>query len=468
MANSGPKSCIAGVGSGLNSAQQGGSRAYSLRNVLEGGSWLVGTRVLSLIGNFALLALIPRMLGPERYGVWAVITSSTGLLTCFTLGLGPAVRNELAVLKHGSAQEQEQDVFFSSQWFLFMIVVVIGFLGFLSQQFVDYGRLFTITDASLAQRAGSYFFLATIFYLLSLPFTQIGHVTYAYHRFKFVATYEVTTTVIPPLIGIGVAYFFENKLLVLVFVTFAMKFIINLALTGVFFIMQGWRIVMPGLKTIWINVTKLVFSAFQFWLLNLSYLVLFTTDTLIVNKIVNVSIAGEYNLVLKIYFMIVTLYSTFMSPLWNFYTDAATVSDWVWIRRSVKKTWIMSVGGIAALAFALAFLVRPLISVWSGVRLSFGLEVVFALALWAVVFVWVKCFGMFLNGLNAMGYQTIAMVCGAIVNIPLTIFLVKVWGVMGAPLATVISLIPLILVGPIHSFILVRRNCADAEVSVYP
>lgn len=465
MAHPGPKSSIAGVGENLSSAQQGGRRVYSLRNVLEGGSWLVGTRVLSLFGNLALLALIPRMLGPERYGVWAVITSTTGLLTCFTLGLGPAVRNQLAVVKHGSAQEQEE-VFFSCQWFLFMIVVVIGALGFLSRQFVDYGRLFTITDASFAQRAGSYFFLATIFYLVSLPFTQIGHVTYAYHRFKFAAIYEVTTTIVPPLIGLGVACFFENKLLVLVLVTFAMKFIINLALTGVFFIMQGWRIVMPGLKTIWIKVNRLVFSAFQFWLLNLSYLVLFTTDTLIVNKIVNVSIAGEFNLVLKIYFMIVTMYSLLASPLWNFYTDAATVNDWAWIRGSLKKTWIMSVGGIAVLSFALAFLVKPLISVWSGVRLSFGLEVVLASAMWAVVFVWVKCFGMFLNGVNAMGYQTIAMVFGAIVNIPLTIYLVKVWGVMGAPLATVISLIPLILVGPIHSFILIRRNLVNAEVSI--
>jgi len=438
-------------------------RTYSLRGVLKGGSWLAGARAFTIVGNIALMAIIPRLLGSEEFGIWAVITSTTGLLAVFNLGLGLAGRNKLAVLKHNAPEGEEARLFWSMFWFLLVVVIVIALSGLFSFRWVDYNGLFTVKDASLSWMAGNYLIIASLFCLLIIPFYLIDDIPYAYHHFKFIALFQCFYTIIPQLIGVAVAFLVVNKLFVLILCTFMIRLLLSLAFTWFFVAQKGWSFMVPPLGIIWGNIKLLIGPALRFWLITSATLFIFVTDTLFISKEVSVSEAGQYNLLLKIYFTIVTFYSLIMAPMWNFYTDAATMGDWKWVRHAVNKTWIISIGGMIILSFILFPIVRPLVRFWSGVPIQLGSGVILACSVWATASVWKTVLGNFLNGINATRYRTLALVVGALISVPLKIHLIKIWGVMGAPWGTVFSLVPLMLVDTIQSQRIIQRNFAAVK-----
>lgn len=436
----------------------GKKATYSLHALIQGGGWLTGARGLTLLGNIALMALIPRSLSLEEFGVWAAISSSIGLLSIFNFGLGLAGRNRLAVAKYAASSDAQAAVFWSLFLFLAFAAAVLSLAFILSSLWVNYEFLFTTKDQLLAEKAGNYFSIIAVLYFISIPFCLIDDLAFSYHRFRFLASFQFVFLIAPQLLGFFLSLCSPYRLEVLLVSVYALRIVVAIGFTIYFVNSNGWSFSFPGLSTIVLHVRSMIGSALQFSLITTASFFLLTTDTFFVNKLLGVSIAGQFSLVQRIYFSIITMYGLIMAPMWNFYTDAATLHDWQWIRRAFSKTLSISLTGIGAISLLLVPAIHPIIRFWSGVSLEFGYGVVVVICAWSVANVWKIVIGNLLSGINELKYQSFALVIGALISIPLKICLAKSLGIAGVPLGTVLSLVPLILVGTVQPYLIFRQK----------
>lgn len=95
---------------------------------------------------------------------------------------------------------------------------------------------------------------------------------------------------------------------------------------------------------------------------------------------------------------------------------------------------------------------KHLIKVWVGEDLLISLNLLISTAFFTIINIWNIIIGTFLNGINKIKVQLITCVFGLIVNIPLSIYLIKIYGVGGVLIATSISIFFFSVFGSIQVF----------------
>jgi O-antigen/teichoic acid export membrane protein len=126
-----------------------------------------------------------------------------------------------------------------------------------------------------------------------------------------------------------------------------------------------------------------------------------------------------------------------ITPFWSAFTEAYVKKDFDWIRSSIKnliRIWLLFSMGI----LVMLFFADRVYELWVGdsVKVPFLLSGV--LALYIIINVWCTIFSIFLNGVGKLRLQFYSGIFGALLNIPLALFMGKHFGSAGVVLSTAI------------------------------
>ena len=191
----------------------------------------------------------------------------------------------------------------------------------------------------------------------------------------------------------------------------------------------------------------------QFFGIQLCGVILYSTDSLIINKLISSEMVTKYEVITKIYNTGNSLFSILLIAFWSGVTFHLAKNDIIWIKNKIKELlgiWaIYSVG-----VFIVSILFNWIIRIWLGSEaIEYEWQLIVLFGLYSSMTAFSAIFVNVLNGMGVIKLQFILAIIAAIINIPLSIFLARNMGmgIFGIKLATFISAALSAIVMPIQA-----------------
>lgn len=429
------------------------------RNIVQNKNIVFGItfKGISVFLNFLIVPILILFLGKIEYGVWITIFSIVNWIFTFDLGIGQGLRNKLTEALSVNDLEKASQIISTSYVFISLFSLLILILGIFFIYFANFQEL-------LNYKAKSNSFLQN-FVFLSLFFTIINFVISLYKKLflavhksfviELVNVFFQTFYLVVTLIWLH--YNLEKSLISLVFIFGVINFVVSLIATFVFFKIQ--EKVLFSFKKVSLKEGRLLLGlGGKFFIINCSLLVILSTDNIIISNLLGPTFVTDYFTVQKIFQFLIILFTIVLSSSWGLYSEAIIKKDYNWIRQNLKKMNFFLIG-ILILGVIFFYFIEEILNIWIGKDL---IEIPKGLAFCNMIYTFIFCFTniymFFINASNKINIQMYLYVFAAIINIPLSIFFVKLLGsTTGVILSTLLCFLPLLVTMPIQSHMIIKN-----------
>lgn len=187
----------------------------------------------------------------------------------------------------------------------------------------------------------------------------------------------------------------------------------------------------------------------SFLTIQISLLIIFSTDNLIIINFLNGEEVTKYAISFRYFNLITVLFNLILLPYWASFAEAMHRKDKTWIRKTIRKLVNILVT-LALASIIMLTLANPIYSLWLGyeVNIPFALSGFTALSI--LLTAWYSIFSYFLNSINEVKNQRNWITVSAVLNLALSLILIKLLGTSGVILATCISMLPVCIALPIQ------------------
>ena len=125
-------------------------------------------------------------------------------------------------------------------------------------------------------------------------------------------------------------------------------------------------------------------------------------------------------------------------------------------QNNIKKLMLFWVG-IICLSVVMLLLSNTVYKLWIGKDLFISIVLSVTMCLSILLTAWYNIFGYFLNSISETKLQTNILIISALINVPLSIFLLDYFESTGVILATCIALLPLAIALPIQYRSIIKK-----------
>ncbi len=429
------------------------SRRRYRRAALTGATASIG-KIVSLATSILTVRLTFQYLGAERYGMWMTISSFVMMLAFADLGMSNGLVNLVAEALGREDRQIARRAASSAFWMLSGLAAVFALATIAAYPFIKADRLFNVHSALAMQEAGPALLAFVLCFILNLPLgtvrgTQTG-MQNAWHS----NLWNILGTVLS-LVVLLAAIHSHAGLPVLVLCLSGPP-VVATFFNGVELFGRSNRDLLPAPSAFSSEIARrLLRMGAMFFLLQLSFSIGLQTDNIIIAQILGAKAVAEYAVPARLFNMILgflVMVSGAMSPA---YTDALARRDGPWIRRGFLRVTIGSTAVTIAAVVFLIFFGNRILDLWVGPQIHGSLALMAAFAVQSVLYAYLQPISFFLNGISRFKEQVISGLLMAAVNLGLSIFLVRTYGIIGAVLGTILALL-LVQVVPLS--IVVRRE----------
>lgn len=413
-------------------------------------------KAINLVTVFTTIPLLLNYLDSEQYGVWVTIFSIVNIVFFVDIGIGNGLKTKLSEALSLREFKLAQTYISTAYIFISIIAFTLLILGLFFIFSVDLQWLFntSIENNDLKKVLLTILIMVVISFVLNLfkPF---------FYAAQQAAKVELAMLIYQIIVLIGIYIllkYFTRNLLFVAFIYGTSNILIGVIFTVYFF--NKHKIIQPSLKYFKKDKVKDLMSlSLAFFCIQLCMIVIFTTDNLIISKLIGPSEVTNYDIVYKLFQVVITVSVIAQDPFWALYTDAYQKKDYRWIKQTLNrlnKLFVLLFFGIVLLFF----FSKPIIKFWIQRELNLANELILFMSLFVLVRVYGSIYMYFLNAIGKIKLQLWLYVFGAVINIPLSIFLVKQFnlGSSGVILGTVVSIISLSIVLPIQTYKILKKS----------
>jgi O-antigen/teichoic acid export membrane protein len=385
-------------------------------------SWLFAEKILRLGVGLFVSIWIARYLGPDKYGLFNYSLSFVGLFTTFaTLGLDGIVVRE--ILKDNS----KKDVLLGTVFWLKFISALLVLLGFVL--FLGYSTGYSLSDKLILILAS-----ATLF--------QSFNVIDLYFQSKVLSKYVVYSNIISllatsiikicliisnaPLVAFAWVVLFDSAVLAFGLIYHFIKINSEIGIK-----IKNWKFNKDVAISLLRDSLPMIFSglAVSFYM---------KIDQIMVKEYLNDEAVGFYSAAVR------------LSEIWIFITIAITKSLYPAIisaKKISEELYYSRLKKMYQILVLVAVLISLGVTIFAEniVHYTFGKSFYPAINI-LVIYVWSNVFVFLNNGSwnwyvteNLQHLAAIRLFIGALVNFVLNLFLIKIYGLKGAAIATIIS-----------------------------
>lgn len=411
---------------------------------------IAGTAAIKALNigiGFLLVRYSIEFLGEEKYGVWLAMLSFFTWFSAFEVGVSSSFRNLITKAFVESNFEQIKALIEKALKALSMIYMIsIGAILVVSFMFPI--QHFFVGDGSETPNFSFIFRFSTFFYLSHFVFFLLNTVYFAIHKttasFLILAIQNASL-----LMGVLVMnHLFESNR----FLYYVMWFSVVPAATWFIASIVSYRTFLkqarPSFaKTVLKKSEPFKMVNWAFFLIQICTLVIYSTDNLIIINLLSGTDVALYNIAFKYFNIIQVGFNLIIVPYWSSFTDAAYQKDVPWIKKNVKvllQIWL----AFAFLAILMYFVAPAAYRLWIGKEIEIPAILSLIMAVSALLTAWIAIFSYFLNAVAELTAQRNTIIVSAFINIPLSIWLLGVFGISGVIMATCVSLLPLAIVLP--------------------
>ncbi|MFO8002217.1 MAG: MATE family efflux transporter [Marinilabilia sp.] len=404
---------------------------------------LLGLKGIDVAIGYIRFPLTLRFLGNELHGVWLTLGGIINWFGLFNIGLGTGMRNKVA---ETLAREDFvlARIYVSSTYAIISIISFIVFLFLLMSVFIlDWTSILAVSE--------SYQRMLTVTLLVVFAFFSIRFVLKLVQTILVADQRPAVSQLIKSsasvlfFIGIWLAlkYRFMYGDLVVLGVLSGGTVVFSQIVASLVLFSGRYRHLRPSIKYVnWRKFRSLASIGIQFFIVQISVIIMFSTDNLIITQISGPSDVVPYNAARRYFGIMEMLFMIALEPFWSAFTQAFVKKEYQWIRKTIRKLvgfWGLSViGSLIMLAIS-----GWVYKIWVGdmvtvpIRLSALMMVFYMMKSWNNVFVYL------INGVGKIRLQLYMSLVISVINIPLSIYFAKnlEMGSVGVILGTIVCLL---------------------------
>lgn len=398
-----------------------------------------GANMLAMFISLTIIPLTLTYLGSERFGLWMTISSAVAMLGFSDLGVGSGLMNAVANAHGKDDSEDIKKKIALGILFLSAIATILLLMFFIVNPYVAWAQLFNVTSQIGAKEAAPTIAVIVVFFALSIP-AGIALKIQMGLQMGFFANLWLAAGSIVGLVAVLCVIFSNGSLPYLAAAAAAPPVIIGI-LAGVYFFCKQRPFLRPKFSDLTIkDAKKMASTSGLFLVLQISGLIAFQSDNLIIAHYLGAGAVAVYAVAFKIFSLPTLIMSLFLNALWPAYAEANSRGDKKWIYDSFRKSLRYSVIIVLPLSLILLFTGKWLIAKWVGSSIVPSWDLLLGLFFWAVLTIFGGNFAVVLNGLGIIKFQVITSVSMAIINIIVSVWLVQLIGISGAVWGSVLSL----------------------------
>lgn len=407
-------------------------------------------KCFSILISFLLIPLALSYLNPTKYGIWLTLTSVIGWFTFFDLGLGNGLSNKLTAALARNDKELARTYISTSYAAMAFIIGIIYLLFIFVFPYINWTIILN-TPPEMGEEINRLIFIVFSFFCLQFIIKLISVILRADQRSAIAGGINTFASLLS-LIIVFILSKTTNSSLLWLTVGISAANLVSPLIASLWYFGTDYKHLMPSFKYIKLSTAKdLMGLGFLFFIMQLAALILFSTDSFIIDQLYGPEEVVPYNIAFK-YFSLVTMgFAIVTTPFWSAYTDAYHKKDFVWIQRITRKLkmfWALLVLVVIVMLFCSNFFYR----IWIGNKVEIPLSLSISMACWVLISTWTAIFGNFLNGVEKIRlslYHSFAMI---LINIPLSVFLAKYlnMGSTGVIVGTCVCVLPQVFLHPIQ------------------
>lgn len=162
----------------------------------------------------------------------------------------------------------------------------------------------------------------------------------------------------------------------------------------------------------------------QFFIMQISSVILFMTSNLLISKLFSPSMVTPYQITYRYFSVLLVAFTVICMPFWNATTDAYERNDIEWIRQATRKLRLMTIG-ILVMMMIMVVISPWVYDIWIGdITIDFRMSIV--MATYIFILIYSMRYSYFINGIGKLRLQLIFTVSAAIIFIPLA-YLATQW-----------------------------------------
>ncbi len=399
-------------------------------------------KFFQMIIVFTMMSISIKYLGEEQYGIWIVLSGLIAWSNVFDLGFSHGLRNRLAEARAKDNFEVGKYYVSTTYAFLIAIAIVLAVVFIPLFSYLDWQSILNTTALSNEAIRFTVFIIFS-FFILQFILKPVSSILEA---FQWPAVSQFLSLLGGTLALSGVAYLLlgnaSSSLHIYAYIVAGAPVLVFF-LASIYFYRQKFRELVPSVSYVKKKYFKSIAGlGISFFIIQLSVLVIFQSDNMIISYLFGPEQVTDYNIVYRYFSIIITVFGVVMAPFWTAFTDAYQKKDFEWIQKTIR-TLLFLVGGSALGAIFLFLMSDTVYHLWIGKNIYIPNMLSALMAFYVVVFGLMNIFAFFVNGVGKVKVQILINSFAAIINIPLSYFFAYIigMGISGVLLATILSVL---------------------------
>lgn len=395
-------------------------------------------RFVGIATTLVSLPLTLHYLGPERFGMWTALSAFSLLLSFTDLGIGNSVLTAVAQSAGQREKHNLRRVVSSAYVAMGLIAVVILITLAIAYPFVSWDRLFNVATPIAIKEAGPA--AATFFVILALtgPLALINRIQSGLQE-GFRSSLWQSAANVAALIALVATTQLQASLPWLVLAMAGTPVLVALVNSLDFFMFRQ-QCIRPRLSMVdGITMRRLSTDGVLFLVLQGCAAVMFQANPIIVAQVLDAGAVAAFAVPDRLFGIVGVVLGLVLMPLWPAYGDAIARGDLEWVKRTLRRSLILSVGSASVLAILILFASPTFIFWWVGNAVAVPFALIASLAVWKVMEATGNAIAIFLNGVNQLGVQVACAIVTSAVSVVLKVWLTSTIGIVGIPLGMIIA-----------------------------
>ncbi len=392
-----------------------------------------------------------KYLGKESYGVWVTIFSIVNILFFVDAGIVNGLKTKLSEALSKNNIKTAQEYISTAYISIFSIAILFFVIGFFVIQNINLTNLLAIKNGIVENDLKQVFLITLIFIVFNFILSIYKTLFYAIQKS---AKVELSLLLFQASVFCLIFYALHNleSSLQNVAIFYGVSNIIISILFSFFFFKKRPQLIPSFFFFNKKRVKELMSLSIEFFMIQLSMIVIFTTDNLLISNLLGPEEVTNYDVVLKLFQVLIMISLIVLDPFWALFSDAYQKKDFLWIRATIKRLNYFFIVFLICV-ITLVFAAPKIIPFWIEEEIKIEQLLLYSMGIFVTVRVYAAIYMYFLNGIGNIKLQMWLYLFGAIINIPISIILVKHYhlGSSGIIIGTIISILANTILLPIQT-----------------
>lgn len=368
-------------------------------------------------------------LGEERFGVWMTIASFVSMLIFLDLGVGNALTNHVAKM---AAQEEHAPLaraISGGLGLLFIIGIASTILLSALTVCLPWINIIKVKNPLIQGEIREALLLFSILFGINLFGTGVQRVFIGLQR-SFEAHVALAIGSLFSLIALWLVVRSQAGIPFLLLATLGCQSLSGFLLLAQLkkrglFRLRGISVAVQGEKELLLRAGGL------FFILQVGTMVGWGADSLIISSVLGAAQVAVYSVTQRLFQFVSSPLSILNAPLWPAYADAHVRGDNVFIRRTLRKSMLLTAGVTIVVGGLLVIMSQELISWWTRGAISVPVKIVLIFFIWTMFETVGNSFAMMMNGCGVIREQVVTVLLLTILALPAKILFVNLFGIFG-------------------------------------